>query len=76
MSETSAAAGRNSSSNSSTLCFTGRYRFSPLRRIQIDGECVELWAALDALVLKALELILNRRLDFPRSCYHVPGKDE
>jgi len=52
----------------------GHYRFSPLRRIQIDGECIELWAALDALVLKALAMVLNRRLDFPRSCYHVPGK--
>lgn len=40
-----------------------------------DGECTELWAALDALVLKALAVVLNRRLDFPRSCYHVPGKE-
>src|ERR1017187_3243489 len=53
----------------------GQYRFSPLRRIQIDGECIELWAALDALVLKALAMVLNRRLNFPRSCYHVPGRD-
>ena len=53
----------------------GRYRFSPLRRIQTHGECIELWSALDALVLKALAIVLNRRLDFPRSCYHVPGKD-
>jgi hypothetical protein len=29
---------------------------------------------LDALVLKALAMVLNRRLDLPRSCYHVPGK--
>src|ERR1017187_7843604 len=53
----------------------GDYRFSPLRRVQAHGECIELWAALDALVLKALAIILNRRLDFPRSCYHMPGKD-
>jgi hypothetical protein len=54
----------------------GQYRFQPLRRIRTaDGECIELWAALDALVLKALAIVLNRRLDFPRSCYHVPGKD-
>ena len=55
---------------------SGQYRFSPLRRIQIDDECIELWAALDALVLKALAIVLNRRLDFPKSCYHVPGKDD
>ena len=30
--------------------------------------------ALDALVLKALAIVLNRRLDFPRNCFHVPGK--
>jgi len=54
----------------------GRYRFSPQRRIQTtNGEYIELWAALDALVLKALAMVLNRRLDFPKSCYHVPGKD-
>jgi hypothetical protein len=54
----------------------GQYRFQPLRRIRTaDGECIELWPALDALVLKALAIVLNRRLDFPRSCYHVPGKD-
>jgi RNA-directed DNA polymerase len=53
----------------------GQYRFQPLRRIQVQGECRELWAALDALVLKALAIVLSRRLDFPRSCYHVPGKD-
>jgi hypothetical protein len=53
----------------------GQYRFEPLRRIHVQGEFRELWAALDALVLKALAIVLGRRLDFPRSCYHVPGKD-
>jgi RNA-directed DNA polymerase len=53
----------------------GQYRFLLLRRIQAQGEFRELWAALDALVLKALAIVLGRRLDFPRSCYHVPGKD-
>jgi len=53
----------------------GQYRFQPLRRIQAHGERIELWAALDALVLKALAMVLNRRLDFPRSCYHVRGKE-
>lgn len=53
----------------------GLYRFQPLRRIQVQGEFCELWAALDALVLKALAIVLSRKLDFPRSCYHVPGKD-
>jgi RNA-directed DNA polymerase len=50
----------------------GQYRFQPLRRIEIQGEFRELWAALDALALKALAIVLSRRLDFPRSCYHLP----
>jgi hypothetical protein len=33
------------------------------------------WNALDALVLKALAIVLNRRLDFPRHCYQVPAKE-
>ena len=57
------------------LLLRGQYRFLPLRRIHVHGEFIELWAALDALVLKALAIVLGRRLDFPRSCYHVPGKD-
>jgi RNA-directed DNA polymerase len=54
----------------------GQYRFQPLRCIRTsDGDCIELWTALDALVLKAMAIVLHRRLDFPRSCYHMPGKD-
>jgi RNA-directed DNA polymerase len=34
-----------------------------------------LWAARDALVLKALAIVRCQRLDFPPSCYHVAGKD-
>ena len=53
----------------------GTFRFSPLRRIQVKGEAIELWSSLDALVLKAMAMVFNRMLDFPKSCYHVPGKD-
>src|ERR1019366_819703 len=35
----------------------GQYHFSPLRRVQAHGECIELWNALDALVLKALAIV-------------------
>jgi hypothetical protein len=31
----------------------------------IKFACIELWALLDALLLKALAMVLNRRLDFP-----------
>ena len=53
----------------------GRYRFSPLRRFQINGESIELWASLDALVLKALAIVLNCRLGFRSTCYHLAGQD-
>jgi retron-type reverse transcriptase len=52
----------------------GKFLFSPLRRIQVKDEAIELWTSLDALVLKAMAMVFNRRLDFPTSCYHVPGK--
>ena len=35
----------------------GRYRFSPLTRFQRDGEIIEIWSALDALVLKAMAIV-------------------
>src|SRR5215472_9944197 len=42
----------------------GGYRFSPVRQFQTNGESIELWAAMDALVLKALAIVLNRCLGF------------
>ena len=53
----------------------GRYRFSPVRRFRTNGESIELWASLDALVLKALALVLLKRLDFAPTCYHLPGPE-
>lgn len=53
----------------------GRYRFSPVRRFQSEGESIELWASLDAVVLKALALVLNRRLGFSRAVYHLGCQD-
>ena len=53
----------------------GRYRFSPVRRFRREGEYIELWASLDAVVLKALAIVLNRRLGFAPTCYHLAGQD-
>ncbi len=53
----------------------GTYRFSAVRRIQTAEGAVEVWAALDALVLKALAIVLARRLAphlSPR-CTHLAG---
>ena len=40
----------------------GTYRFSPQQEIRFDTETIELWASLDALVLKAVTLVLTRHL--------------
>ena len=42
---------------------SGDYTFSPLREIRMDSEVIELWCAKDALVLKALAIILGEELD-------------
>jgi len=52
----------------------GGYRFSPLRRVQNrDHETLELWSALDALVLKSIAIVLTKRLSLSDRCYHLPG---
>ncbi len=52
----------------------GRYRFALLTRVTLsDGEEVDLWAARDALVLKALAIVLARHLPVSPRCTHVKG---
>ena len=49
------------------------YRFDLLRRIELGGATVELWSSHDALVLKALTLVLSRHLTISPLCVHVKG---
>lgn len=53
----------------------GRYRLSPQRRIQCDKAVLEIWAAVDSLVLKAVAIILTRFLagKLSSQCSHVVG---
>ena len=52
----------------------GRYRFGLLTRITLaDREEVDLWSAQDALVLKALTMVLAKRLPVSPRCTHVKG---
>jgi hypothetical protein len=52
----------------------GRYRFGPLSVItKADGEVLHLWSARDALVLKALALIVGPLLRLSPRCVHVKG---
>ncbi|MDA9981286.1 hypothetical protein N9H39_00805 [Gammaproteobacteria bacterium] len=53
---------------------TGRYRFSPLERVtNRNGENVSVWSARDALVIKALALVLGQTLPVSTRCTHVKG---
>jgi len=53
---------------------SGSYRFSLLSRVTLkDGEETDLWSARDALVLKALALVLAKHLPVSRRCTHLKG---
>ena len=52
----------------------GRFRFGLLSRItDTHGESIDVWAARDALVLKALTWLLAERLPLSRRCTHLKG---
>lgn len=53
----------------------GRYRFSPLKRIHRTEDDLEIWSALDSLVLKAMAIVLTQRLALTLSshCFHLAG---
>jgi hypothetical protein len=52
----------------------GRYRFSVLARVTTSkGDNIHLWSASDALVLKALAMVLARHLPVAACCTHVKG---
>ena len=54
------------------LC--GRFRFGLLQRAtKADGSEADLWSARDALVLKALALVLGRMLSISPRCTHIKG---
>ena len=53
---------------------SGRYRFSLLSRVTLrNDEELDLWSARDALVLKALALVLSKHLPLSRRCTHLKG---
>ncbi len=53
---------------------SGSYQFAPLARVtKANGEVVHVWSSRDALVLKAIALVLARHLPLSRRCTHVKG---
>ena len=53
----------------------GDYSFSPLRRVHLQGQCLEIWTALDSLVLKSMAIVLAKHLapKLSRRCTHLAG---
>jgi retron-type reverse transcriptase len=53
----------------------GRCRFSPLRRIHRREDSLEIWSALDSLVLKAMAIVLTNHLapKLSKHCTHLAG---
>jgi len=54
----------------------GSYHFEPVRRVWTPDGFIHLWASQDALVLKAVALVLNQELrpHLSSNCYHLTGK--
>ncbi len=57
-----------------TELLKGSYRFGLLTRVTLNnGEDIDLWSARDALVLKALALVLGEHLPISPRCTHIKG---
>jgi hypothetical protein len=54
----------------------GTYRLGPVRRFHQGDETIEVWSALDALVLKATAIVLTAHWlpDFSPHCHRLPGR--
>ena len=54
---------------------SGTYSFSSLARIHRINDCLELWTALDSLVLKAMAIVLTKLFGITLSsrCFHLAG---
>lgn len=52
----------------------GHYQFEPLQKLtRSDGEVIELWTARDALVLKAMAIVMGQAFEVSPHCTHVKG---
>jgi RNA-directed DNA polymerase len=54
----------------------GEYRLGPVRRLHLGDETIEVWLALDALVLKAAAIVLADHWlpDLSPHCHHLGGR--
>ena len=54
----------------------GTYQFSPCKSCKVDGVSMSIWGPEDALVLKAMTLVLTEYLkpQLSDDCYHLAGR--
>ncbi len=54
---------------------SGTYSFEPVRKMTTESGTLEIWSSRDAVVLKALEIILSERLrpELSVKCCHIKG---
>jgi RNA-directed DNA polymerase len=59
-----------------TQLLAGAYHLGPVRRFHQGDETIEVWSALDALVLKATALVLTAHWlpDLSSHCHHLAGR--
>ena len=53
----------------------GEYSISPQDEFRMPDGSIELWSALDSLVLKAMSIVLGEHLKpiMSHNCYHLAG---
>ncbi len=58
------------------ILLAGEYTFSPQTEIRMPDRTIELWNARDALVLKAMAIVLGKYLEsvLSHNCYHLSGR--
>jgi RNA-directed DNA polymerase len=51
----------------------GTYTFSPVKQYHINGEWISCWSSKDALVLKAMAIVLTEQLEphLSSRCFHI-----
>ncbi len=54
---------------------SGNFTFEPVKQYRIDGKKISVWSAIDALVLKAMSIVLGEHLSSQISsrCFHLKG---
>ena len=66
---------RSKKADIQNMLLSDRYQFRELRLIRGDDRVIEWWSSMDALVLKAIALVLGEHLQphLSKRCFHLAG---